>query len=253
MVELKSIARTSIQDEVFKQLMDNIISGKWVPGEKIPSEDHLAKALSVSRVTIRAATQRLSALGLVSVKQGGGTFIEKYTTSRHLNSLIPLLAIENKDIMHLMQLRKIIEVGIIEVVAQIISKSEIETLENIYEKMTESKDNSDVFAKYDSDFHLALADLSKNPLIVVCYSVISDIFSSSMKKIVDITGPDEGLYYHKEIINSLKQGDAKKAQVLMHEHIERTINTVSKAASNKRDTKNEPFPPGKPRPPNKKT
>lgn len=235
MPELKSIGRTSIQDEVFKQLMGNIMSGKWPPGEKIPSEDHLAKALSVSRVTIRAAIQRLSALGLVNVKQGEGTFIEKYTTSRHLNSLISLLTIENKDIMHLLQLRKILEVGIIEVVAKNISDSGIARLEKIYGKMVESSEDREVFAKFDSDFHLALADLSDNPLIVVCYSVISDIFSSSMKQIVNIMGPEDALYYHKEILRSLRQRDAEKAHELMHEHIERTIIAVSEAISSQKD------------------
>jgi len=235
MVELKSIGRTNIQDEVFKQLMDNIMSGKWPPGKKIPSEDHLAKALSVSRVTIRAAIQRLSALGLVSVKQGEGTFIEKYTTSRHLNSLIPLLAIENRDIMHLMQLRKILEVGIIEVVAKNISESGIARLEEIYRKMADSTGNREVFAKFDSDFHLALADLSENPLIMVCYSVISDIFSSSMKQIVNIMGPEGALYYHKEILHSLRQRDSEKAHELMHEHIEQTIVGLSKSINSPKD------------------
>lgn len=229
MAELKSIGRTNIQDEVFKQLMAKIVSGQWPPGEKLPSEDDLARKLSVSRVTIRAATQRLSALGLVNVKQGEGTFVKKYTTSNHLNSLIPLLAIEDRDIMHLMQLRKILEVGIIEVVVKTITEAGIEKLEKIYEKMTESTDDKDVFAAYDSEFHLALADLSENPLIVVCYSVISDIFSSSMKQIVNIMGPQEALYYHKEIIESFKQGDGEKAQFMMHEHIERTVIAISKS------------------------
>ncbi len=235
MTQLKSISRTSIQDEVFKQLMGKITSGEWPPGEKIPSENHLARLLSVSRVTIRAATQRLSALGLVKVKQGEGTFIEKYTASNHLNLLIPLLAIEKNDIMHLLQLRKILEVGIIEVVAKTITDSGIAKLETIYAKMKASKDNRELFAEYDSQFHLTLADLSENPLITTCYTVISDIFFSAMKQIAHMMGPDDALHYHQEILNSLRIGDGKKAQSLMQRHIELTISAVSKSISRQGD------------------
>ncbi len=236
MSQLKSISRTSIQDEVFKQLMGKITSGEWTPGEKIPSEDHLARLLCVSRVTIRAATQRLSALGLVKVKQGEGTFIEKYTASNHLNLLIPLLAIEKNDIMHLMQLRKILEVGIIEVVAKTITDSGLEKLQDICEKMKAGRDNRELFAEYDSQFHLTLADLSENPLIAVCYSVISDIFFSAMKQIAHIMGPDEALRCHQEILESLKNGDEKKAKRLMQKHIELTITAVSNSISRQGDT-----------------
>lgn len=236
MTKLKSVSRTSIGDEVFKQFMEKITSGEWPPGEKIPSEDYLARVLSVSRVTIRAATQRLSALGLVKVKQGEGTFIEKYTASNHLNLLIPLLTLENKDIMQLMQLRKILEVGIIEVVARNISKPGIDTLENIYLKMVETKEDRGSFAEYDSQFHLTLADLSGNPLIVACYSVISGIFSSAMKQIANMMGSEEALRYHKKILDALKKGDEKMAQNLMQKHIELTIVAVSKVIDRQGDT-----------------
>ncbi len=46
---IQKISRDSIIDQVFAQMKEQILEGKWKPSEKIPSENELARQFGVSR------------------------------------------------------------------------------------------------------------------------------------------------------------------------------------------------------------
>ena len=47
------LKKQDIKEQVFQQLLSKIQSGEWKPGEKLPSENELTKAMGVSRSTVR--------------------------------------------------------------------------------------------------------------------------------------------------------------------------------------------------------
>lgn len=53
----------------------HISAGILVPGDLLPSESELCKALSISRSTVRQAIGALESEGLVVRRQGKGTFV----------------------------------------------------------------------------------------------------------------------------------------------------------------------------------
>ncbi len=58
-----------------KVILADIQSGKYRPGDVIPSENYYARKLKIARNTIRQALMELEKLGLVERKQGRGTFV----------------------------------------------------------------------------------------------------------------------------------------------------------------------------------
>ncbi|MFQ9704886.1 MAG: FadR/GntR family transcriptional regulator [Enterocloster clostridioformis] len=69
-MNLKAVKKVNIGDQVYNQMKDQIMSGVWVPGEKIPSENQLMEVFGVSRGTVRQAIQKLSAVGLLETRRG---------------------------------------------------------------------------------------------------------------------------------------------------------------------------------------
>ena len=67
---IQKISRDSISDQVFAQMKEQILRGEWPPGEKIPSENELARQFGVSRITVRNALQKLCALELLETHFG---------------------------------------------------------------------------------------------------------------------------------------------------------------------------------------
>ena len=51
--------RLPLSEEVFNQIVVRISEGDWVEGEKLPSESQLCEMFHVSRISVRAALQKL--------------------------------------------------------------------------------------------------------------------------------------------------------------------------------------------------
>ena len=54
------------------RLRNDLLEGRWAPGETLPPERRLAEELGVSRPTLRGALATLDAEGLVRSRQGSG-------------------------------------------------------------------------------------------------------------------------------------------------------------------------------------
>lgn len=231
---LKRVDRSSVKDQVFVQLRDQILKRVWLPGSKIPSENALAEQLGVSRVSIREALKMLVSLGLLETQHGGGTYVREYKGEVFLNPLFPMLALEASDVFDVLEYRKIVERGTVGIAVEKADAAAIESLENAYQAMVEQKDNIHGFAMADLEFHLDLAKATKNPIIIKINDFIKSILSVSMDNVVSTLGIQDGLLYHRKIIDAIKAKDIVLAENLMEEHVVRTIERL-KALGERRD------------------
>jgi DNA-binding FadR family transcriptional regulator len=88
---LRPVARRAVPDQVFEQLLVEVIDGGLRPGESLPSERELAETLGVSRAAVREALQRLSQTRLVEVRHGGSTKVRDFRRAAGLDLLGSLL------------------------------------------------------------------------------------------------------------------------------------------------------------------
>jgi GntR family transcriptional regulator, transcriptional repressor for pyruvate dehydrogenase complex len=91
---LQPVLRRSVPEEVFEQIAADVLSGEMQPGEPLPSERRLAEVFGVSRPAVREALKRLSAAGLVEVRQGGVTTVRDFRRHAGLD-LLPRLLFRN--------------------------------------------------------------------------------------------------------------------------------------------------------------
>jgi GntR family transcriptional repressor for pyruvate dehydrogenase complex len=168
----------------------------------------------------------LGSLGLVETRQGGGTFVRPYSGEVLLSPLLPMLALQRTDILHVLEYRQIVERGCAALAVQRAGPLEVAALESACEALRGSTEDLAAFAKADLEFHLALARASKNPVVIKVTCVIRDILSASMEEIVRVLGTRDGLHYHHEILKALKERDAVKGSALKEEHVTRTIDRL---------------------------
>src|SRR5664279_5763580 len=88
---LQRVERRSVPDEVFDQIVAEVVAGDLGPGESLPSERRLAEVLGVSRPAVREALQRVAHAGLVDVRQGDATTVRDFRRSGGLDLLPRLL------------------------------------------------------------------------------------------------------------------------------------------------------------------
>ena len=87
---LTPISRTAISDAVFAQLVDEILSGRLVPGDPLPAERDLAESFGVNRHAVREALKRVQQSGLVRISQGGKTRVLDWRDNAGLDLLVEL-------------------------------------------------------------------------------------------------------------------------------------------------------------------
>lgn len=88
---LQPVNRRSVPEDVFDQILSEVISGDMQPGQTLPSERRLAEVLGVSRPAVREALKRVSAAGLVEVRQGDATTVRDFRRHAGLDLLPHLL------------------------------------------------------------------------------------------------------------------------------------------------------------------
>lgn len=91
---LQPVNRRSVPEDVFDQLVDEVLSGNVQAGDALPSERRLAEVLGVSRPAVREAMKRVAAAGLVEVRQGDATTVRDYHRHAGLD-LLPHLMIRD--------------------------------------------------------------------------------------------------------------------------------------------------------------
>ncbi|GFG74306.1 putative HTH-type transcriptional regulator [Mycobacterium botniense] len=83
-------------EEVFEQITADVLSGEMQPGQALPSERRLAEMLGVSRPAVREALKRLSAVGLIEVRQGDVTTVRDFRRHAGMDLLPRLLFRDGK-------------------------------------------------------------------------------------------------------------------------------------------------------------
>lgn len=88
---LQPVNRRSVPEDVFDQIVSEVLSGQMQPGQTLPSERRLAEVLGVSRPAIREALKRLAGTGLIEVRQGDATTVRDFRRTAGLDLLPRLL------------------------------------------------------------------------------------------------------------------------------------------------------------------
>src|SRR6266545_3088251 len=72
---LTELRRSPLVEQAIDRLREQVTSGAWPVGTRLPSEAALAAELGVGRSTIREAIRALASTGMVESRQGAGTFV----------------------------------------------------------------------------------------------------------------------------------------------------------------------------------
>lgn len=205
----KIIRRESLSKQVSDSLEEMISSGVYPVGEKIPAEPELAEMFQVSRNTIREAIQSLTWAGLLSVKQGDGTYV--CSSSRFRANMEQKC--QEVSLSDIKEARNCIEVTIAHLAAQRRDQNDLAVIQDMLAKRktleTDSKENTDA----DLNFHIAIARACHNVILIDMYESMSDYMKSQIEQQNRASRftPLEIDKLHEDLFLSIQDGDSEKA------------------------------------------
>lgn len=222
---MAKLVRTNLTDQVFDYIQEQISSGNWKRGEKIPSENELSEMLGVSRMTLRTAIQKTNVMGITETKVGEGTFVKKYSMRPYLEELMRSNLIDTTQ-QEINQMRDILQIGSFRLARNMDDfEQQIELLENLYAEMKKAAENSDIdaFHAADTKFHSSVCKACHNEMLFTIYDALAYLLDeASYQNVVNSIEYNDSydviLEYHRELINFMKNKDLEG----FSEHLRKT-------------------------------
>lgn len=200
------------------------------PGDKLPTEVELAHTFLVSRNAVREAIKMLVALGVVDIKHGNGTYIAKKISASVISPLIFDLILTGGISEELLELREMIEIGILEIVLKKVVKEDIHKMEKAIKLLEEDyrKGETDrgVLRGHDLDFHYTFAGATHNPLIIKIARTIWEMYKASIEKAVG-SRTEDTVERHKMILEAVKERNIEKAKKAIYLSLEKWSKDIS--------------------------
>lgn len=228
MENIRPIRRPSVGEMVSDQLKEFLLDGRWKPGEKIPSENELAKSFGVSRVTIREALLRLASLGLLESRFGGGTYVREITPGLNMNALVPAAYLDPRSLLEVIEFRHVMETKTAALAARRATPEDVAELESTLARMERAGDDPGRFASEDLEFHLQLAKITKNSLIIESMNVIKGLLGQALARTIERQGRSRVLPFHRRIVNAVAAHDEEAAILAMDQHIENMYESMER-------------------------
>lgn len=174
---------------------------------------------------MREALASLKAMGLIEIKQGSGTFVKEVSEQILEFPLSTSILAHRENVPHLLELRKIIEVGTVVSAARNRTQEDIERLKEILEKMKTVQGDEELGEKVDFEFHMAIAASSHNPLIPNLLDQVSGLTIDLMRETRRIwlyskqTTAEQLYDEHMQIFLAIKQQNPELAELAMYTHL----------------------------------
>ncbi len=219
-VELETIQRTKIYEEVAAQLERRILDGALRPGDKLPPERELAERFDVSRSAVREAIRSLELKGLVEPRPGEGTLVRTPSIDSLLNPLASLLGQKRELVKELLEVRVMIEPPLAARAARHAGPEDMARLENILERQRVKVGRRELAVEEDSEFHYTIAQASKNSVILKVVDMMMDILRESRERSLQVAGrPEKSLAGHRRIFHAIKRREPEGAEEAMRQHL----------------------------------
>ncbi|WP_165985406.1 FadR/GntR family transcriptional regulator [Streptomyces sp. YIM 98790] len=206
---LSSPRRSALADQVIAALREQIVSGEWPVGSRIPTEPELVEQLGVARNTVREAIRALAHNGLLDIRQGSGTYV--LATSELAGVMHRRFA--DADPRHVAELRSTLEATAARLAAQRRTEQEVAQLDTLLARREAAWDSGEVdaFVEADATFHMAVIRASHNEVLSALYADLGTVLRAFLRHDVgDELRPEDHLD-HGRLVAAIRAGDTETA------------------------------------------
>lgn len=155
------INQPKISDAIVEQLERMILEGCLQPGQKLLPERELASQFHVSRPSLREAIQKLEAKGLLTRRQGGGTYVKQQLWQTLADPIVELMQNDPESQYDLLEFRHATE-GMMAYFAAL--RGTDADIKNIEQKITQVEAGKTIEEQSNAivQFYCAIAEASHN-------------------------------------------------------------------------------------------
>lgn len=222
MPDLPAVRRTSLAERTADLLKRAILADELQPGDQMPPERGLAESLNVSRTVLREALSRLIGEGILEAESPRVLRVLPFERRKVVTSLVDD-GDEELPQRSLDEVRVIVEVGMMGLVAERATPEHLAALEGRVKEVEEHVRCGEPFRQIDVEFHLTLVNASGNPLLIRFLPLIEESVRQPHIWHPSVKPNESGLRVareHRAIVDAVRARDPDLARRAMAVHLQ---------------------------------
>ncbi|MGA8115862.1 MAG: FadR/GntR family transcriptional regulator [Actinocatenispora sp.] len=228
--DMRVAVRQLRSDDVTGVLRDMILSGQLRPGDQLPSERDLAVRLQVSRATMREAIRHLGTQGLVTVRQGKGTFVSRISDEDLARPLALLLAMDPPTLVEVVEFRRVIEPGVAALAAGRATDAQRAELTECLAEGRRALTDDDAMIAHDAEFHRLISVAARNRFLLAASANLAESMLRARRRTVHLPANNQKTVdEHQTIADAIIAGRADEASAAMARHLDRVLDQLQQA------------------------
>jgi GntR family transcriptional repressor for pyruvate dehydrogenase complex len=211
-----------VTDVAIERIREQISSGVLGPGSKLPPEAALARALGVSRSSVREAVKALVHARVLDVRQGDGTYVTSLEPRLLLDGMsLAVELIQDHQLLEVMEVRRLLEPGATALAATRIGPEGLEVLRAHLELMRAAAGDAEELVEHDAGFHDCVMAATGNQTLE---SVLRGLSTATMRARIWRAAVESGaaantVAQHEDIYRALESGDSRLAEAAALVHV----------------------------------
>ncbi len=212
---------SKLSDQAMEIILDEIKSGVFRPGDRLPSLRELVSQLGISQTAVREALRGLVGLGAIDLQAGRGAFVQSVSSEILINPESLFFLLQRETLLHAIEVRKALEVEAIALAAERATAEDLAEMERILHQMERrAKSNRAVFQD-GPYFHLAIAKATHNPVFVnMVKSFVSLLKQGTVLGEFVPEAREREYRLHAELYDSIIKRNVSQARRRMREHLQ---------------------------------
>lgn len=204
---------------VVAHLEQQILSGKFAPGDLLPPEREISTQLGVSRSVVREALGRLASVGLVKSHHGSGTRVASPSGKQLTEGYERMLKVGKFSLEDLSVVRLPLETTMARLAALNRTDEQLEALEATQKILGNPRRSLESHVEADLDFHATIAEASGNPIFEIVLLPIQELLIEGRRRTLGRDGAHVAHEHHEQILAAIRNRDPEAAVAAMTHHI----------------------------------
>jgi DNA-binding FadR family transcriptional regulator len=185
-------------EQIALQMEALIEQGVWPIGTRIPAEPELVEQLGASRNTVREAVKSLNHAGLLTARQGDGTYV---SSTSALESLL-IRRFRKSSVLETLEVRTALEQEAARLAAVRRTARDIDAMREILARVDAADfcDHYEDSIQTDLELHKAIIEASHNSVLIDLYHHMTTSLYESIYRLADYAGL---VQFHKKTYHTL--------------------------------------------------